>query len=257
MPMPVSTTGIYCRPGCAARLARPENVRFYNTRDDAERAGFSPCRRCRPDAVSPHEQRAALIEEACRALPGFVCAQSRALLGMTPRAYKSRGMAEVIRHATARCALGWVLVAMTEQGVCAISLGDDPAVLMRELEARFRNARLVAADQELGATIAKVVALVDDPRNGCDLPLDICGTLFEQRVWQALRDIPAGTSLTYSELAAAVGAPGAVRAVASACAANAIAVAIPCHRVLRRDGTLSGYRWGVARKRALLDREQE
>ena len=177
------------------------------------------------------------------------------LLGMTPSAYRDRGVGTHIRFAVGQCTLGSILIAATEKGVCAISLGDDPQALVHELEKRFSRAQLVGADSEFERWVARVVGFVEHPALGLDLPLDIRGTAFQQRVWQALREIPPGSTATYSEIAKRVGAPRAVRAVAGACAANCLAVAIPCHRVVRSDGSLSGYRWGVERKRRLLDRE--
>jgi AraC family transcriptional regulator, regulatory protein of adaptative response / methylated-DNA-[protein]-cysteine methyltransferase len=317
----VSTTGVYCLPSCGARLPRRENVSFHATRQAAERAGFRPCKRCRPDAAEP--PHAAAIAAACRliaeaeempgldalaaaaglsrfhfhrvfkaetgltprayaaaerarrlrqALPraGSVTAAiydagfnssgrfyeaSSALLGMTPTRFRAGGAGAVIRFAVGQCSLGAILVAATEAGVCAIALDDDPAALVRDLEDRFPKARLEGGEAGFEQWVAKVVGLVEAPRLGLDLPLDLRGTAFQERVWRALRDIPPGTTSTYAELAARIGAPHAVRAVAGACAANPLAVAIPCHRVVRRDGSLAGYRWGIARKRALLDRE--
>jgi AraC family transcriptional regulator of adaptative response/methylated-DNA-[protein]-cysteine methyltransferase len=146
-------------------------------------------------------------------------------------------------------------VAATEKGVCAILMGDDPEALVRDLQDRFPRALLKGGDAEFEGLVAKVLSFVEAPGIGLDLPLDVRGTAFQQRVWQALRAIPAGTTVSYTEIAGRIGAPKSVRAVAQACAKNAIAVAIPCHRVVRNDGGLSGYRWGVERKRALLDRE--
>jgi AraC family transcriptional regulator of adaptative response/methylated-DNA-[protein]-cysteine methyltransferase len=160
-----------------------------------------------------------------------------------------------IRFAIGECSLGSILVAATERGVCAILLGDDPEELVHDLERRFPRSQLIGADAGFERLVARVVGLVEKPRVGVELPLDIRGTAFQQRVWQALRAIPAGETTSYSELASSIGAPKAVRAVAQACAANALAVAIPCHRVVRTDGNLSGYRWGVERKRTLLARE--
>ncbi|HEY3533789.1 MAG TPA: methylated-DNA--[protein]-cysteine S-methyltransferase, partial [Casimicrobiaceae bacterium] len=151
--------------------------------------------------------------------------------------------------------LGAILVARSDRGVCAISLGDDPNALARELQDRFANAELVGGDREFERWVARVVGFVEAPKIGLDLPLDVRGTAFQQRVWQALRAIPAGETVSYAELASRIGSPKSVRAVAGACAANTLAVAIPCHRVIRNDGALSGYRWGVERKRALLQRE--
>jgi len=153
------------------------------------------------------------------------------------------------------CFLGSILVAQSERGVCAILLGDEPDALLLELQDRFPKAELIGGDAGFETLVAKVVGFVEAPSVGLDLPLDVRGTAFQQRVWRALQAIPAGTTASYAELAAAIGAPRAVRAVAGACAANPIAVAIPCHRVIRKGGGLSGYRWGVERKRALLKRE--
>ncbi|MBL8659963.1 MAG: bifunctional DNA-binding transcriptional regulator/O6-methylguanine-DNA methyltransferase Ada [Rhodospirillales bacterium] len=189
---------------------------------------------------------------------GRFYAQSNAILGMTPRAYRAGGADAEIRFAVGQCALGAILVAATGKGICAISLGDDPETLVRDLEDRFSAARLIGADPAFEATVARVVGLIEATgASGArlDMPLDIRGTAFQQQVWQALCAIPPGETRTYSEIAADLGTPRAVRAVARACAANPLAVAIPCHRVVRRDGDISGYRWGVERKRALLERE--
>ena len=319
----VATTGVYCRPSCAARLARPENVRFHSTREDAERAGFRPCKRCKPDKPALSEQHAAQIAEACRrienaeTLPGlaelarhagmstyYVPRVFKAITGLTPRAYAAAHRAEKvrsglkpgkritdaiydagygsnsrfyesadkmlgmtpsnyraggshtqIRFAVGVCSLGSILVAVSPRGVCAISLGDDPETLVRELQDRFPHAELIGGDSDFEQWAARVIGFVEMPSLGLHLPLDIRGTAFQQRVWQALREIPPGKTMSYSEIATRIGAPKSVRAVASACAANTLAVAIPCHRVVRTDGALSGYRWGVERKRALLEKE--
>ena len=320
----VTTTGIYCRPGCAARRPRRENVRFHASPEEAERAGYRPCRRCRPNAPSLAERRAAAVAGACRlieaaeevpdldalaraagmsrfhfhrvfkAVTGITprayaaaCRADRArnalregarvtdaiydagfasssrfyaastdLLGMAPASFRRGGRAETIRFALRECSLGWVLVAATGKGVCAIQLGDDPDALVRDLTERlFPNAECVGADEGFEGLVARVVALVEAPALGPALPLDVRGTAFQQRVWQALRGIPAGSTASYAEIAARIGAPSAARAVAQACAANPAAVAVPCHRVVRRDGALAGYRWGAERKRALLERE--
>ncbi len=179
---------------------------------------------------------------------------AEAPLGMTPAAYQAGGAGEEIVYATASCALGVVLVAASGAGVCAIALGDDAAALEAGLKARFGQARL-ADDAGFGEILAQVVALVDGAGTAKNLPLDIRGTAFQRRVWEALRGIPAGQTANYTEIAARIGAPASVRAVAAACAANTLAVAVPCHRVVRADGGLAGYRWGVSRKRALLERE--
>ena len=320
----VTTTGVYCRPSCPARLAKRENVSFHLTSEDAERAGFRPCGRCKPDQPALIEQRAAKVAEICRSIAdaeevpslrelasaaglspyhfhrvfkavtgvtprayaaahrarrvrdqlarpdttvteaiydagynsgGTFYATSDRLLGMTPTDYRAGGANTEIHFAVGECSLGSILVAQSRKGVCAILIGDDPDALARDLQDRFRNARLIGGDEGFDELVAKVVGFVEAPRLGLDLPLDVRGTAFQQRVWQALRAIPAGSTVSYEEIARRIGSPKAVRAVASACAANAIAVAIPCHRVVRNDGALSGYRWGVERKRALLARE--
>jgi len=177
------------------------------------------------------------------------------VLGMTPRAYRAGGVDAEIRFAVGECSLGSILVARSAKGVCAILLGDDPDALVRDLQDRFPRATLVGGDREFERTVATVIGFVERPALGLDLPLDVRGTAFQQRVWQALRQIPAGSTATYAEIAARIGAPNGARAVAQACGANALAVAIPCHRVVRTDGSLSGYRWGVERKRSLLENE--
>jgi AraC family transcriptional regulator, regulatory protein of adaptative response / methylated-DNA-[protein]-cysteine methyltransferase len=319
----VRTTGVYCRPSCPARPARPENVRFHATCADAVAAGFRPCKRCMPDQPSLLERHAAMVTRACRrieaseappslealaeaagmspfhfhrvfrALTGLTprgyaiahrdrrvrrqlersntvtqaiyesgynsngrfYAKSDAILGMTPTVFRAGGATAEIRFAIGECSLGAILVARSDRGVCAILLGDDPEALARDLQERFPRAELIGGDPAFEDLVAKVVGFVEAPGLGLDLPLDVRGTAFQQRVWQALREVPAGRTVTYSEIAGRIGAPRAVRAVAGACAANALAVAIPCHRVVRTDGSLSGYRWGVERKRELLERE--
>jgi AraC family transcriptional regulator of adaptative response/methylated-DNA-[protein]-cysteine methyltransferase len=319
----VRTTGVYCRPGCASRCARRENVRFHTTRQEAEAAGFRPCRRCRPHERALAERRAAAVAKACRLIEtteempnldalaeaagmsrfhfhrvfktttgitpkaygaahrarrvrdelrrsrtvthalyetgfnsnGRFYATSSAILGMTPTDFRAGGSGTSIRFAVGECSLGSILVAATTKGVCAILLGDEPKALVRDLQNRFPRANLIGGDTGFEQLVAKVVGFVEAPALGLDLPLDVRGTAFQQRVWQALREIPAGGTASYREVAARIGAPKAIRAVGLACAANAIAVAIPCHRVVRTDGALSGYRWGVERKRALLARE--
>lgn len=319
----VRTTGVYCRPSCGARLPRRENVAFHASREDAERSGFRPCKRCRPDEPPRAVRQAAAVAKACRLIetaaenpsledlataagmsgfhfhrvfksvtgvtPKAYAAAQRAqrmrtaltrgasvteaiynagynsssrfyatssdVLGMTPGTYRDGGDGENIRFAVGECSLGAVLVAATRQGVCAILLGDDADALVQDLQRRFSNAQLVGGDEDFEQLVTKVVGLIESPGQGLNLPLDVRGTAFQQRVWQALRDIPAGSTATYSQIAARIGAPKAARAVAQACASNAVAIAIPCHRVVRRDGGLSGYRWGVERKRTLLKRE--
>jgi AraC family transcriptional regulator, regulatory protein of adaptative response / methylated-DNA-[protein]-cysteine methyltransferase len=321
----VRTTGVYCRPSCPSRAARPENVRFHASGAAAAAAGFRPCKRCTPDLPSLLERHTATATKACRRIEAAVepptlealaweagmspfhfhrvfrsvtgltprayaiahrgrrvrrelersttvtqaiyesgyhsngrfYAKANAVLGMTPTVYRAGGATTEIRFAIGECSLGSILVARSERGVCAILLGDDPEALARQLQERFPRAELIGGDAEFEELVAKVVGFVEAPGIGLDLPLDVQGTAFQQRVWQALREIPAGRTATYAEVASRIGAPTAVRAVAGACAANALAVAIPCHRVVRTDGSLSGYRWGVERKRALLEREAQ
>jgi AraC family transcriptional regulator, regulatory protein of adaptative response / methylated-DNA-[protein]-cysteine methyltransferase len=186
---------------------------------------------------------------------GRFYAESGSVLGMTPSDYRAGGANTAIRFAIGECSLGAILVAASPRGVCAILLGDDPDALLRDLQDRFPRAELIGGDTDFEGLVARVVGFVEAPRLGLDLPLDLRGTAFQQRVWQALRAIPAGETASYGEIARRIGAPRAVRAVATACAANTLAVAIPCHRVVRNDGGLAGYRWGVARKRALIERE--
>lgn len=178
-----------------------------------------------------------------------------AMLGMKPTQYRAGGTDVRIEFAIGESSLGAILVARSVRGVCAISLGDDPDALLRELQDRFPRAELIGGDTGFEALVAQVVGLIEQPNIGHDLPLDVRGTAFQQRVWQALRQIPAGETASYAQIAQRIGSPKSVRAVAGACAANTLAVAIPCHRVVRSDGALSGYRWGVERKRALLSRE--
>lgn len=319
----VRTTGVYARPGSAARLPRPENVEFFDTAQAAEAAGYRASQRHAADPVALAARHAVLVAAACRRIEAAqqtpplarladLAGMSafhfhrvfKAVTGLTPKAYASAwqarrlrqqldGQASVttamneagfgsssrlheaadrmlgmrpsdyraggsradIRFAVGECSLGTILVARSERGVCAILLGDDPEALVRQLQDRFSNARLIGADAGFEQWVAQVVALVEAPALGLDLPLDVRGTAFQERVWRALRQVPAGTTVSYAELAQRIGAPGSARAVAQACAANALAVAIPCHRVVRRDGGLSGYRWGVERKRELLARE--
>lgn len=177
------------------------------------------------------------------------------ILGMTPTRYRQGGANEAIRFAVGQCSLGAILVASSAKGVAAILLGDDPDRLVCDLQDRFPKATLIGADASYEALIARVVGVVEHPALGLNLPLDVRGTAFQQRVWQALREIPVGQTVSYADIARQIGQPSAVRAVAGACAANKLAVAIPCHRVVRHDGSLSGYAWGVERKRDLIDRE--
>jgi AraC family transcriptional regulator of adaptative response/methylated-DNA-[protein]-cysteine methyltransferase len=317
----VETTGVYCRPSCAPRLARPENVQFHRTCKDAENAGFRPCKRRKPDQASPVEH-SEKISSACRLIEnsetppslkllaqhvglstyhfhrvfkaatgltpkGYAAARraslvrkslnksdtvteaiydagcnsnsrfyetSNQVLGMTPSNYRAGGAQTDIRFAVGECSLGSILVAQSERGICAIFLGDDPDALVRELQDQFPKANLIGGDAGFEQLVAKVVGFVEAPERDFDLPLDVRGTAFQQRVWQSLRKIPAGSTASYTDVAKLIGSPRSVRAVAQACGANKLAVLIPCHRLVRNDGALSGYRWGVERKRALLEK---
>jgi AraC family transcriptional regulator of adaptative response/methylated-DNA-[protein]-cysteine methyltransferase len=322
----VASTGVYCRPSCPSRQPKPENVAYHLSCEDAERAGYRACKRCKPNEASLSERHAAIIARICRVIlaseevpnldelaekaglsryhfhrlfksitgltPGAYARANRAdrvrtelakpdtsvtsaiyaagfnshsrfyetsekLLGMTPRDFKQGGRNAEIRFAVAESSLGAVLVAQSERGICAILLGDDPDVLTRELQDRFPKANLIGGDAEFEKLVAKVLSFVEAPALGLDLPLDLQGTAFQQRVWQALRSIPPGETTTYAEIARKIGAPKSVRAVGAACGANPVAIAVPCHRVVRTDGGLSGYRWGVDKKRALIARERD
>ncbi|MFT3996533.1 MAG: bifunctional DNA-binding transcriptional regulator/O6-methylguanine-DNA methyltransferase Ada [Asticcacaulis sp.] len=195
------------------------------------------------------------IYEAGFNAPSRFYADTSGALGMTPKAFRTGGAAETIRFAIGQSHLGAVLVARSEKGICAVFLGDEAEVLLRDLQDAFPKAELIGGDADFEDVLAKVAGLIEAPGSDFDLPLDIRGTLFQRKVWAALQALPAGARISYAELADRVGLPSAVRAVASACAANRIAVAIPCHRVVRTDGALSGYRWGVERKAALLATE--
>jgi AraC family transcriptional regulator of adaptative response/methylated-DNA-[protein]-cysteine methyltransferase len=320
----VLTTGVYCRPSCGARLPKRENVRFFATRAEAERAGYRACKRCKPELPPLAQRNATQIEEACRMIEqsatppnlaqlaraaqlspyhfhrtfkavtgltpkayadgcraqrvqaalsqgdnvtraafaagfnstGRFYEQSQARLGMTPSRFREGAPELRIQFALGRCTLGALLVASSERGVCAILLGDDAAALRADLACRFPKAELVSAELGFQKLVTEVVGLIEEPARGFSLPLDLRGTVFQERVFRALRDIPPGETVSYSELSRRLGMPKAVRAVARACAANPLAVAIPCHRVVREDGSLAGYRWGLARKQALLARER-
>ncbi|ALB63402.1 ADA regulatory protein / Methylated-DNA--protein-cysteine methyltransferase [Cronobacter condimenti 1330] len=321
----VVTTGIFCRPSCRARRPRRENVRFYPDAAAACEAGFRPCKRCQPAGLTPQQQKAQRIADACRlmaqsetpltlaaladnaamspfhfhrefkALTGMtpkawqkalraqklqaalrdgmsvtdslweagfssgsaLYREAHGALGMRPRQYRRGGEQVAIRYAIAPCAAGLCLVAASERGLCAVLLGDDAAALDAELTAIFPRAQYLKADDGFTARVAQVIAWLDAPQGELALPLDLRGTAFQLRVWQALQTVPPGQTISYQELAARTGNPQAVRAAACACAANKLAVIVPCHRVVRRDGALSGYRWGAARKALLLSRERK
>lgn len=274
----VKTTRIFCRPSCPSRRPKPDNVMFFDSVSEAQRAGFRPCLRCQPAHAEP---RAHLVTDLCRFLeanlhrpvsltdladfagltPWHVTRVFKAELGISPREYREakrreqmpegRRRGDLIRYTLADSPLGTMLVAESAAGICAVSFGGA-AELVQWLHAQFPASKI-----ERVSLPAAVTALLD-VINGAplDLPLDVRATAFQQRVWKALRDIPRGRTYTYAELAASIGQPTAVRAVARACASNRIAVAIPCHRIVRTDGDLGGYRWGVERKRKLLEIEK-
>jgi len=321
----VLTTFIYCKPACASRAPRYENVRFFDTWEQAEQAGFRPCKRCDPRSGAEADGRSSLMVKACRIIEdseepptlkdlakavglspyhfqrlfkkvvgvtpkqyaseqrlkrvrsslrrdmsvtdalydaGFASSSrfyenARETLGMKPSEYQTGAEGIRIRCAVARSYLGWVLVAATATGICAIEIGDDPERMKTRLRERFPNAEIQSGDEIFRSWVQQILAYMEKPEQSLDLPLDIQGTAFQRLVWMALREIAPGSTISYSNLAAKIGKPRAARAVAGACASNKIAVAIPCHRVVRRDGDLGGYRWGLERKRALLEREAE
>jgi AraC family transcriptional regulator of adaptative response/methylated-DNA-[protein]-cysteine methyltransferase len=320
----VKTTGVFCRPSCPSRRPKRENVVFFADVPEAERAGFRPCRRCRPESGPRGWRHLETIVRACRRIdeaeepiplaalaasagmspyhfhrlfrkvvgvtPKGYADQRRAeklkellgrgmpvtramydagfgsvsrlygsageLLGMPPSRYKAGAAGVSIRYGLARTYLGWVIVAATVRGVCAIDIGDSRKALVERLRARFPRAELRKGDREFAGWVARVEALVESPGRGIDVPLDIRGTAFQRKVWESLRAIPPGKTASYGEVARRIGRPEAARAVARACASNDLAVAIPCHRVVRKDGDPGGYRWGADRKRALLEREK-
>lgn len=322
----VITTGVFCRPSCASRPARPENLRFFPDTESALTAGFRPCKRCRPTDTEPDprnlvnvarfieahaEERLILrdlagqaglspsrLQRAFKAEFGIsprayqdavrmkllktalkdgdgvtgaifsagygslsrVYGERARNIGMTPNAYRAGGAGETIAHARRNTALGPLLMAATDRGVCFAQFGEDPETLLAQLRAEFPNATLVASDAqeapELDAWVAALQAHLAESAPRPDLPLDLRGTAFQMKVWRFLLSVPEGEVISYAELAAGIEQPRAARAVASACAANRIAVLVPCHRVLRGDGNLAGYRWGLDRKRALLDTER-
>lgn len=315
----VTTTGIFCRPGCPSRRPKPEHVQWFRDAAQAKEAGFRACKRCRPDTVQPGADPlivalAAILDqdEPTPSLAALAArfqlservlrARFQAATGLTPKAYAraakiakadaalAQGAAvteaiyaagfsgpsrfydarpsaiapsaarhgapgEIIPYAIAPCAFGQAAIAVTERGVCAVLLGDDDAELLAGLRARFSRATLVPAEGAPAERIREALAALTEPAAARSLPLDIRGTAFEARVWAALRAIPFGTTTSYSALAASMGAPQSTRAVARACAKNPIAVLIPCHRVVGKSGSLTGYAWGLRRKQALLEAE--
>jgi AraC family transcriptional regulator, regulatory protein of adaptative response / methylated-DNA-[protein]-cysteine methyltransferase len=319
----VHTTGIFCRPGCPARTPKRENTSFFDTPADALRAGYRPCKRCRPLGASISERQAQLVDEARRAIEdadtrltlselaaragmspwhfqrlfksqlGISPAQyqrsfrasrlreeitnahtvTRAMndagfgsssqfyatakreLGMTPTAFRAGGRGERIQYGIVQTWLGYLLIAATDRGICTLQMGESEDEMRARLHASFPHAELIHDDADFTHLVQDVVALAEHPSRQGEFPLDMQGTAFQHRVWSALRRIPAGSTLTYSELAASIGNPKAVRAVAKACADNPVPLIVPCHRVIGKNGSLTGYRYGVARKQALLDRE--
>lgn len=322
----VKTTGIYCHPSCPAKTAKFQNIEFFNHWQQAEKAGYRACKRCRPNNDSITSQHEHLITHACRSIEehlgdiklselatnagmsiyhfhrqfkkitgvtpkqysvairiknmrqeltapeekitnalynsGFnsgsrFYAATNEALGMTPTAFRQGAPNTFIQFAVAQCSLGSILVACSSKGICAIMLGDDPSILLNELQDKFPKAELIGGDSDFDQVVAQAIGLIENPNHPFNLPLDIQGTAFQQRVWQALRNIPVGNTINYTQLAEMIGLPKSVRAVANACAQNVIAVAIPCHRVVKLNGDISGYRWGIDRKRALILREKK
>lgn len=319
----VATTGVYCRPQCAARRPLRTNVQFFETTERARAAGFRACKRCRPEGRSTADDTLTLVDRACREIeaaetpptlaelaatagkspfhfqrlfkrivgvsPREYAAAKRdeqlrsalaerervtdaifeagfgshsrayelapAALGMTPAAFRARGRGEMVRFTALPSAFGWIGVAVTARGVASIELGDERAAVCARITERFAQADLTEDDGALEAVIAAIVRYIDRPPEGLALPLDVQGTAFARRVWRALTQIGPGETATYAQIAAAIGQPAAARAVASACAANPVALAIPCHRVVPAKGGPGGYRWGAQRKRALLAAE--
>ena len=322
----VLTTGIYCRPICASRLPNRKNIRFFNSWEEAENAGFRPCKRCHPNDRDWRDSRIRAVLNACRIIEdadippkleeiayksglspfhfhrlfkkitgitpkqyamevrlkrvrsslqgrqtvteaiynsGFETSsrfyeKSTAALGMSPSVYKNGAPDINIQHAVVQSSIGWVLVAWTEKGVCAVMLGDTPEELKADLYRRFSKAKFKDPDADFEDILAKVLAIIEAPDSrSFELPLDILGTAFQRSVWDALQKIAPGSTASYAEIATRIGKPSAARAVARACAANPVAVVIPCHRVVRCDGKLGGYRWGIERKRRLLSKENK
>ncbi len=319
----ISTTGIYCYPSCPSRLALRKNTHYFKTSNEAEQAGFHPCKRCKSNQGTPSSRDALVIAQACRLIEnadeipcletlaqsqnlssyhfhrlfksitgvtprayaiahrarkirtelaqdtsitdaiydagfnssGRFYATSTEVLGMTPTNFKNGGNSETILYSVGKCSFGSILVARSEKGICAILIHDDNKPLLADLQKRFPKATLVEDQSDFKHWLTQVIHFVETPKNGLELPLDIRGTIFQQRVWQILQKIPLGTTASYTDIATKLGDPKAVRAVARACAANPIALLVPCHRVVRSDGGISGYRWGVENKRTLIARE--
>ena len=321
----VTTTGIYCRPSCRSKLPNQENVEFFPTPEHAQRAGYRPCKRCKPAAVSKTIETEEKIIRACRIIeesqvsikleelaarvhlsPYHFHRLFKKIIGITPKQYASRHRSErfqqqlrkslsvtdaiyssgygssgsaydakrdqlamwpkayrrgaagiTIHYGITTCFLGWVIVAATERGICAVEFSDEPAALTEQLQKRFPRAQLEKGDSSFQTLIKEVVDFIESPQERFHIPLDIQGTAFQQHVWEMLRQIKPGETMSYGEVAARLGKPKASRAVASACSANPLAVVIPCHRVISKTGKPGGYRWGAERKKKLLESEQE
>lgn len=321
----VKTTGVFCLPSCSSRLPNRVNVEFFDSCQEALKAGYRACKKCRPAGTTIEEEAEQKIITACRILENsntvpklFELAEKVGLspyhfhrifkkyvgvtpkqygshhrskrlaeslissntiteafydagfssssgvynknydqLSMKPKEYKSGGDGIAIQYGITRCFLGWMIVAATDRGICAVEFGDSPVNLPRQLQNRFTKATITEAGVGFKRLLDEVVAFINAPSDTFKLPLDIQGTSFQQQVWNILRQIEPGQTMTYSEVAERMGNPRAVRAVATACGSNKLAVVIPCHRVISKDGKLSGYRWGLERKKMLLDNEKK
>jgi AraC family transcriptional regulator of adaptative response/methylated-DNA-[protein]-cysteine methyltransferase len=323
----VRSTGIYCQPSCPSRRPRRDNVEFFTQPQNAERAGFRPCRRCRPNEVRTTSEHVEIVRRACRYVEqnlessltleeiaqaagvsgGFLHRTFKALtgitprqyvearrlnafklelrlnqrsvtdaiyeagygsssrlyerasefIGMSPRQYRTGAPETQIRYATPECSLGWLLIAATDKGICAVKVGDSDGRLERELFSEYRKAEIMRDQKTLGPWIRDVIATVERADARPVLPLDIQATAFQRRVYEVLCRIPRGEVRSYSQVAEEIGEPKACRAVAQACAHNPVALLVPCHRVVRSDGSSGGYRWGARRKKKLLRHEAE
>jgi AraC family transcriptional regulator, regulatory protein of adaptative response / methylated-DNA-[protein]-cysteine methyltransferase len=280
----VSSTKIFCRPNCAARLPRRANVVFFQDSTTAKNAGYRPCMRCRPESESSSvaSTRARIVANACRSIENNIKVSLddlakesnlskfhfqrtfKSITGITPQQYKmayrqsnkSNSVQKVV-FAVGSCYLGHILVAVSERGICAIDLGDDPESLVANIQKRFSSAEISANNPQFNSLISILGGAAESSRIAeWELPLDIQGTAFQHRVWNSLREIPWGQSRTYADIANNIGSPAAAQAVAKACASNPLAIAIPCHRVIRSDNNPSGYRWGLEKKKALYELER-
>ncbi|THB76810.1 MAG: bifunctional DNA-binding transcriptional regulator/O6-methylguanine-DNA methyltransferase Ada [Desulfobulbaceae bacterium] len=321
----VITTGIYCRPSCRSKLPSRENVHYFTSCNEAESAGYRPCKRCTPATISKQENTVLKIIQACRIMErseasikladlaaavnlssyhfhrlfkkivgitpkqyatkqqsrkfqanlksrtsvteaiyasgfgssGSAYDKNRDQLAMVPKAYQEGGEGISIRYGIAECFLGWVIVAATERGICGVEFGDDPGTLPGQIQATFPKATLVKGGVAFETMITAVVNYIQSPGERFELPLDIQGTVFQQQVWKILKQLAPGETISYTEVANRLGKPKAARAVASACGANKLAVLVPCHRVVAKNGAIGGYRWGKDRKKQLLDSERD